>query len=211
MEVQSLIVGQLQTNCYLVFDPKTRETLIIDPGDDGDYIIRKIRDLELKPTMILVTHGHFDHVLAVTELKLAFNIPLLMHKDDLPILKRVQKTTKYFTGSQTDPPTMPDKFIKDGDLITFGKEKLKVIAAPGHTPGGVAFYGSGNLFSGDTLFADGFGRTDFSYASKADLEKSITKILKLPKNTVVYPGHGEGFNLKNPLFFLNEDRVDLID
>jgi len=195
MEVQKLIVGQLQTNCYLVFDSKTKDTLIIDPADDGDYIIRKIKDLGLKPTMILVTHGHFDHVLAVTELKLVFDIPFLMHKADLSILRRVQKTTKYFTGSQTDPPILPDKFLKAGDLIDFGKEKLRVIETPGHTPGGVAFYGKKILFTGDTIFADAVGRTDFSYGSKEELRKSILKLLKLPGRTTVYPGHGPSITL----------------
>ena len=213
MEVQRIIVGQLQTNCYLVFNPKTKDTLIIDPGDDGDYIIRKIEDLELKPKMILITHGHFDHVLAVTELKLAFGIPFLMHKADLFILRRVQETTRYFTGSQTDTPLMPDKFIKKNEMIIFGNEKLKVIGTPGHTPGGVSFYGKKILFSGDTLFADGVGRTDFSYGSAKDLKESLKKLFQLPRQTKVYPGHGNSFKLKdyqNPLFFSNEDKIDLI-
>jgi glyoxylase-like metal-dependent hydrolase (beta-lactamase superfamily II) len=195
MEVQQLTVGQLQTNCYLVIDHKTRDTLIIDPGDDGDYILRKISDMNLIPKLIAVTHGHFDHVLAVTELKLAFDVPFWMHKADLPILKSVQKTTKYFTGSQTDPPSLPDKFIKEGEKIIFGHLNLKVIATPGHTPGGVSFYGEKVLFSGDTIFADGVGRTDFSYSSKNELKKSISKLIMLPSSTIVYPGHGPSTTL----------------
>lgn len=190
MEVQRLIVGQLQTNCYLVFDSKKKDALIIDPADDGDYIIRKIKDLDLIPKLIVATHGHFDHVLAVTELKLAFGIPFWLHRADLTILKRVQPTVKYFTGGQTDPASRPDKFIKGGDLIRFGQKSLKVINCPGHSPGGVALVGKGVLFSGDTLFANGVGRTDFSYSSKIDLDKSIAKLLSLPKNTIIYPGHG---------------------
>ncbi len=98
MEVFSLIVGQLQTNCYLLSDLLTKECFIIDPGDEADFIIGKIISLGLRPKMILATHGHFDHVLAATELKLAFNIPFSLHKKDLFILKRMRQTAKYFTG-----------------------------------------------------------------------------------------------------------------
>lgn len=183
MKVQRLIVGLLQTNCYLVWDENTLEGMIIDAGDDGDFIINKIKDLNIIPILIIATHGHFDHVLAVTELKLAFQIPFFMHRADLPI---------YFRSSKTDPPSMPDKYLKEGDLIKFGQQILKVIATPGHTPGGIALYSKKILFSGDTIFAHGdVGRTDYSYASTLQLEKSIHKLLKLPPNTRVYPGHGE--------------------
>jgi len=191
MKIEKLVVGQLQTNCYLVWDEKSREAVIIDPADDADYIIRKIQDFKLKPKLILATHGHFDHVLAVPELKLAYGIPFLMHKADLFLLKRSKETAKYFTGAQADPPLMPNKFIKEGDLIKFGKEKLKVIETPGHSPGGVSFLSRGIVFDGDTLFHQGIGRYDFSYASKEDLFDSIKKLLKLPDKTRVYPGHGE--------------------
>ncbi len=229
MEIEKLVVGQLQTNCYLAWDKSSGKGIVIDPGDDGDYLIRRIRDLEVKPKLIVATHGHFDHVLAVPELKLAFKIPFLMNKKDLFLLKRSAETAHYFTGRVAVPPLMPDKFIKQGDLIKFGKEKLKVIETPGHSPGGVALYsgprhhsGSGTkedtsevkpgkiqddtsevvpgkhlraetkeiLFSGDTLFCQGVGRTDFSYGSAKDLEKSIKKLLKLPGKPCVYPGHG---------------------
>lgn len=191
MKIERLIVGQLQTNCYLVWDEGSGEAIIIDPGDDGDYVIRKIQDFELKPKLILATHGHFDHVLAIPELKLAFGIPFLMHEADLFLLKRSRETAKYFTGGEADPPLMPDKFFKEGDLIKFGEEKLKVMETPGHSPGGVSFYSRGLVFDGDTLFYRGIGRYDFSYASKDNLFKSIEELIKLPEETIVYPGHGE--------------------
>lgn len=194
MRIERLVVGQLATNCYLVWDEKTQEAIIIDPGDAADFIIRKIQDFNLKPKLIIVTHGHFDHVLAAAELKLVFQVPFLMNKKDLAILKRMKESTRYFTGIIPDlPPPRVDKFIKEGDIIKFGKENLKVIETPGHSPGGVALYnrGEGVLFSGDTLFQQGVGRTDFSYASEKDLIKSIKKLFKLPPQTKVYPGHGE--------------------
>jgi len=192
MKIERLIVGQLQTNCYLVWDEENGEAVIIDPGDDGDYIIRRIQDFNLKPKLIVATHGHVDHVLAVTELKLAFSIPFWMHKADLFLIKRTRASAKYWFGVEADPPPKVDQFIQEGDLIKFGKEKLKVLETPGHSPGGVAFWERGVVFAGDTLFYQGVGRTDFSYASEADLVNSIkNKLFKLPDEIVVFPGHGE--------------------
>ena len=193
MKVEKVVVGQLQTNCYLVWDKESLETVIIDPGDDADYILRKVNDFNLSPRFILTTHGHFDHVLGATELKLALNIPFLIHQKDLFLLKRAGKTAKFFTGREEESVLPADGFIKEGNEIKFGKESLKVIETPGHTPGSVSFYSSGFLFSGDLIFAEGVGRTDFAYSSKQELENSIKKILKLPSQTIIYPGHGEEF------------------
>ena len=193
MKIEQVVVGQLQTNCYLVWNEESLEAVIIDPGDDADYIIRRINDFNLSPQFILATHGHFDHVLGVMELKLAFNIPFLIHQKDLFLIKRAGKTAKFFTGKEEEPFLPPDKFIKEGDKIRFGKESLKAIETPGHTPGSVSFYSPGFLFSGDLIFAEGVGRTDFTYSSKQELESSIKKILKLSSHTIIYPGHGEEF------------------
>ena len=193
MKVEKVVVGQLQTNCYLVWDEESLEGVIIDPGDDADYILRRVGDFNLSLRFILATHGHFDHILGVTELKLALNIPFLIHQKDLFLLKRAGKTAKFFTGVEAGPVLPPDKFIKEGDKIKFGKESLRVIETPGHTPGSISFYSLGFLFSGDLIFAEGVGRTDFTYSSKEELQKSIEKVLKLPKETIIYPGHGEEF------------------
>lgn len=191
MRVERLQVGLLSTNCYLVWEESTFQAIIIDPGDDADYIIRKIQDFNLQPKFIIATHGHFDHVLAVAELKLAFNIPFLLHRVDLPLLKRAAASAKYFIGVTADPVLLADKFLKEGDLIKFGQEKLKVLATPGHTPGGISLFGNGVVFDGDTLFYQAIGRTDFRYASKAMLITSIrNKLFKLPDETIVCPGHG---------------------
>ena len=199
MKIEKLIVGQLQTNCYLVIairqlaeKQSRRECLIIDPGDDADYIISRIRDLEVKPIGIVATHGHFDHLLAATELKLAFNIPFYLHKADLPILKRTQPTAKYFTGLEVDPPPEVDCYLKEGHFIKVGGIKIKVMETPGHTPGSISLYIKGKIFVGDLLFAGGgVGRTDLQGGDAKLLDASIKKILKLPKNTIIYPGHGE--------------------
>jgi hydroxyacylglutathione hydrolase len=192
--VKKLVVGQLETNCYLVFDSKTRKAIIIDPGDDADYIIRILSDLEVKPLKIVATHGHLDHILAVTELKLAYNIPFLIHRADEFLLKRVRPTTKHFLGTEADPTLPVDDYLKEGDKLAIDNCELKIITTPGHTPGSVSLYSkkAGIVFVGDLIFAGGgLGRTDFQYASFDDLKKSIEKILKLPKETIVYSGHGE--------------------
>jgi len=193
MEIEKLIVGQLQTNCYLVWEEETKKGLIIDPGDDAEYILNRIKDLEIKPEMILATHGHFDHVLGVFELKIALKIPFLIHPKDLFLLKRDDKTADWFTGIKDGFVPSADGFLKGNEKISFGKNsQLKVIETPGHSPGGVAFFSRGVVFSGDTLFKQGVGRTDFSYCSQADLIDSIkNKLFKLPDKTIVYPGHGE--------------------
>ena len=198
MDVLTLPVGPLQTNCYLASCPKTKEAIIIDPGDSGDFISQKILDLKLQPKVIVATHGHVDHIVAVIELKLAFNIPFLVHKKDLFLLKRNKETIEYFLGFNPYPElfqwknaeTIVDQYIKEGDIMPFSKQKLKVIETPGHTPGGVCLYTKGILFSGDTLFKNGVGRSDLSYSSKEDLEASLQKLSKLPPKTIVYPGHG---------------------
>lgn len=190
MEIEKLVVGQLDTNCYLVWCKKTKEALIIDPGDEGNYVSEKILAKNLKPKAIVATHGHFDHVLAVTELKLAFNIPFYLNQKDQPFLDRIEKTTEHFAHFRSDPPPKVDVFLKDKDTIHFGNQTLQVIETPGHTPGGISLYSKGVLFSGDTLFARGVGRTDFSYSSDKDLKASVKKLLKLPPETEVYPGHG---------------------
>lgn len=191
MKVEQLVVGQLKTNCYLVWDEDSSEGIIIDPGDDADYIIRKISDYKIIPKLIIATHGHFDHILGILELKLAFSIPFWVNRLDLFLLKRSSQTAQYFLGVSVDLPAIPDNFLKEGDIIRFGKEKLVVWETSGHTPGSICLLGKGVIFSGDTVFAEGFGRTDFSYSSKRNLEKSLQRILQLPMDTVVYPGHGE--------------------
>lgn len=193
MEIKRLIVGLLQTNCYLVWEKRTKKGIIIDPGDDAEYIINRIKDLEIKPQSILATHGHFDHVLAVFELKLAFKIPFLIHHHDLFLLKRAGRTADWFTGIKDGFVPSVDRFLKEKEFISFGQNsQLKVIETPGHSPGGVAFFSRGVLFSGDTLFKEGVGRTDFSYCSQVDLINSIkNKLFKLPDETIVYSGHGE--------------------
>lgn len=197
LKIHRLPVGQLQTNCYLVID--SGKVLIIDPGDDADYIQRIISDLEVKPTQIIATHGHYDHILAAGELKLAYNIPYLMHKQDVFLLKRMKNSARHFSGISAGPTPKVDKYLDQGDDLKIGNCKLKIIYTPGHTPGSVSLYSKKDkvLFVGDVIFAGGgIGRTDFAYSSLSDLKKSIKRLIKLPASTVFYPGHGEETSIK---------------
>lgn len=201
IKIETLIVGQMQTNCYLVWEEKQRNCLIIDPGDDADFIISRLSALNLKPQAILATHGHFDHILGVQELKLAYNIPFYLHKKDLGILKRMAKTAKYFTNLEVDPPAQVDHFLYEGQLITVGDHKLQVKSTPGHTQGSISFILNDNkqkyIFCGDLLFKNGGqGRTDLEGGDYHQLRQSIKKILKFSPKTIIYPGHGGPTNVR---------------
>lgn len=186
MEIKTLSVGQLQVNCYLVWDRDTYDCLIIDPGDEADFITTEIINLKLKPQAILLTHGHYDHVLACLELKLNFNIPIFLDPKDNFLYQNAAESAGHWSNSKAlkQPLTKPLP-----EKINLGKEFFKVIRTPGHTPGSVCFYCSPHLFVGDTIFEDGVGRTDFSYSSSADLKRSINNIFQLPDETLIYPGH----------------------
>lgn len=210
MKVERLVVGQLQTNCYLVWDKSSGEGVIIDPGDDADLIINRLRDLEIKPLFILATHGHFDHVLASLELKLALGIPFLVHQKDLFLLKRAVDSASHFTDNKEALLPLADKYLQGKEIIIFGSSQLEVQELPGHTPGGVVFLGKNVVFSGDSLFYHGIGRTDLSYSSKKDLLEGVhNKLFILPEETIVYPGHGEETTIGEEENFKKKSNLDL--
>ncbi|KKR80605.1 MAG: Metallo-beta-lactamase family protein [Candidatus Daviesbacteria bacterium GW2011_GWA1_41_61] len=191
MKIIPLIVGQLKTNCYLV--EASGNVGIIDPGDDGEYIIDQIAKLNLKPFWVAATHGHFDHVLAVSEIALTCKIPFYIHPKDLFLLKQAKNSAEHFTAVKADPLLVEPFPFPEEKTLSLGEEKLEVIETPGHTPGGVCLYSKKDhlLVCGDLLFAGGIvGRTDLRYASFSQLAKSVKKILKLAGRTMVYPGHG---------------------
>lgn len=192
MQIITLVVGQVRTNCYLVED--SGEVGIIDPGDDGNFLIQKIQDMGVEPVWVLATHGHFDHILAVTEIALTYKIPFYLHPNDNFFLRRAKETAEYFLGIPADPVLVDPTPITEKTKLSIGKVNFQVIKTPGHSPGGICLYDKKDkaLFSGDLIFSRGLvGRTDFEYCSKEDLKRSVKRVLKLPEDTVVYPGHGE--------------------
>lgn len=195
LRVITLTVGQMATNCYLLADSETNTCVIVDPGDEAEYITDKITSLALTPTHIVATHGHFDHIMAAFALKANFNIPFLMNGNDMFLADRMQATARHFLGvTAIDPPPTIDVSIADKDILDLGKIGIAVVGLSGHTPGSVGLYEkkSGIMLTGDTLFADGaVGRTDHEYADRKKLKLAITKILRLPGDTRLLPGHGE--------------------
>ncbi len=198
MQIVTLKVGAIRTNCYLLIS--NNEVGIIDPGDDGDYIIRIIEEKKLRPLWVLATHAHFDHVLAVNDLVLTYDILFYMHPSDNFLLQRAKSSAEHFTRVKTQEIMVDFKPVKEDMVLSVGDETLKVFETPGHSPGGISLYSKKDnaLFCGDLMFYGGaVGRTDMGYASSDDLKKSIKKMLKLPDETIIYPGHGRP-TTKNP-------------
>lgn len=193
MKVITLIVNEMQTNCYILIDDNTNESVIIDPSDNSEAILNELTKNNCKPVAILLTHGHFDHIGAVEKLRAALNIPVYAHEDEEVILNSsMANISAAFGGKKLE--VKADKLFKDNDTFKFGDTVLKVIHTPGHTPGGVCYYceKDGILFSGDTLFLLSIGRTDFPYGSEKALIDSIKdKLFLLPDETKVFTGHGD--------------------
>lgn len=194
---KKLTVGSLQTNCYLYY-LKNKNCIIIDPGDDAEYIIDSIQKYELKPVAIVATHGHFDHLLSVSQLKETFNIPFLISKKDVFLVSSMRDRAKHWLSRKIFEinPSVDGYLLDKLEIEGF---KISVLSTPGHTPGSVCLYDKDQniLFTGDLIFSDGnIGRYDFSYSNKLDLENSIQLILQLQNETKVCPGHGEETSIK---------------
>lgn len=200
IELVALTVGQMRANCYLIIENKKRKCLIIDAGDDADYIETIIREKGLFPQAILATHGHFDHLMAAAQLQLNFKIPFMIHKDDVFLINNMSKSARHFLKIESGPPPLINSYLDQKIGVNLEGISLKVIETPGHTPGSVCLYfkRDGFILCGDLMFEGGsVGRTDFSYSNHAMLERSIGKILHLPSDVVLYPGHGSQTTIKD--------------
>ena len=192
MKIMTTVVGPVGANCYFLKNEENGEALIIDPGGDAERLISLIAKTELKPVAILYTHGHFDHVGAGAKLAEQYGIKRFVHELDLPVLRDPEMNVSWMMGEKDVFDA--DETFKDGDILKLAGMEIKCIHTPGHTPGGACFYieKEGVLFSGDTLFCESVGRTDFKGSSARDIVSSIKDILfKLPDMTIVYTGHGE--------------------
>lgn len=201
MKYETLVVGALETNCYLAFCPETRISAVIDPGADPEKIIQAIAELELKPVLLINTHGHVDHVGANKDIKDKYSVPLCIHEADQKMLGSVlQSGLSFLLGAKASPEA--DRFLEDGEILDIGHQQLAVIHTPGHSPGSISLKSNGLIFTGDTLFSGGVGRTDLPGGSWKELEKSINeRILRFPDDVLILPGHG-------PTTTVGQERAD---
>ena len=192
MKILRFSLGQLATNCYFLI--REKKCLIIDPADEAGFILEQLQRMNLVLIGMLITHGHFDHLMAAGEVQRSFKIPLYISSKDHFLVDRLAETAQYFLGYK--PIILPIKIIKNFErdgLMEIENFKWQIFFTPGHTPGSCCFYFPDEkiIFTGDTLFKNGIGRYDFSYSNKKDLKNSLRRILSLPEEVTVYPGHGE--------------------
>lgn len=207
MKIETLTVGPLGVNCYILYD-ENGKGVVVDPGDEGAQIMATIKRLGIEVTHIINTHGHFDHIGANGYIKDATDAPLLIHAGDAEMLGRADMAAARF-GLKVDPSPEADTVISDGDTIESGELKLNVIHTPGHSPGGVCLHAGEILITGDTLFAGSIGRTDLPGGAHEQLLESVrSKIFTLENDPEIYPGHGPkssvAFEKGNNPFFTTE-------
>ena len=188
--------GELETNCYLVFDGDGRGAAV-DPGGDAPLILDAIKKYQLKISHVLLTHVHFDHILAAGEVLKATGADLLVPRDDERALSNPALSLLNFTRNSKGPDLKADRLLDDGDEINAGKLVLKVLHTPGHTPGSSCYLCGGLLFSGDTLFECSAGRTDFPGGDSRALLRSLKRLSELEGDYTVLPGHGPSTTLQN--------------
>jgi hydroxyacylglutathione hydrolase len=193
-----LEVGDLQTNCYIFYEASSRHCFIIDPGAEAGKIQALIVKEKLLPQVVLLTHGHPDHMGAAEILMIHFRIPLWIHGlDEKEMRSEAGRGLASMFG--VEPPPQTGRLLNDGDILAVDGLELKVIHSPGHTPGSILLYGEGLLFTGDTLFKEDVGRTDLSGGNEEDLRRSLDRIREFPPRTFILPGHGQCSVLEHEL------------
>ncbi|HOC08136.1 MAG: MBL fold metallo-hydrolase [Clostridiales bacterium] len=209
MILDRITAGIYATNCYVIGCENTRQGIVVDPGGDADRIMQAVEKNGLDIKYIILTHGHFDHIGALKELKDRTKAKVAIHSGDAHMLEDPGKSLAALVGSSSGTVS-PDVLLKDGELLKAGDLEMEIIHTPGHTPGGICIkIGDGVLLSGDTLFAGSVGRTDLPGGDFDSLMHSIkTRLAVLPGDTKVYPGHGVATTIerekeKNP--FLTGD------
>lgn len=190
VRVRRFVLGELETNCYLVWCPRTRQAMVVDPGGETDAVLAAIEQAELSLKVVVNTHGHVDHILGNADLLRATGADLLIGAADAPLLADAAANLSLWLGRPlTAAP--PHRLLHHGDVVELGGARFLVLATPGHTPGSITLYGEGLALTGDTLFAGGIGRTDLPGGDEGVLLASIGReLLALPDETRVLPGHG---------------------
>jgi glyoxylase-like metal-dependent hydrolase (beta-lactamase superfamily II) len=187
--VSALTVGAFQENCYLVSDETAGVAVLIDPGAEADRLISAVERSGREPTAIWLTHAHLDHVGAIAGLERRWKLPVYLHPLDEPLYTMASRQAALY-GIPYEQPPAADRTLGEGDVLDVGSFRFTVMHAPGHAPGHVVIHGHGLAFVGDCLFAGSIGRTDLPLSNPRDLASSLERIVELPDDTVVYPGHG---------------------
>jgi glyoxylase-like metal-dependent hydrolase (beta-lactamase superfamily II) len=190
LKIDSITVGPIQSNCYIVWDEKSREGVVIDPGNEAGRILEKIEEHGVSVGLILCTHGHFDHVGGVSGVKKKTGAKVAIHRGDLDLFMHARHQGMLWGFFNVEQPSPPDVLLEEGDEIAAGDLRFTVLQTPGHSPGGISLYGQGVVFTGDTVFAGSVGRTDLPGGSVDDLKKSFSRLMSLPPETKILPGHG---------------------
>lgn len=189
MKIKKITVGFVRENCYIIFDPNTKDAVVVDPGAEGEEIVENIRELNLRA--IIATHGHIDHIGQVGYLREIFNVPFYLSFKDIFLINQ-ELFPSFAAALEAKPCPSPDFDLDKFDSITIGSIELDIIKTPGHTPGSVSLYNKKDKFIivGDTLFSGSIGRTDLPGGDSKQLADSLKKLMDLPNDTIVYSGHG---------------------
>ena len=193
MKIKKYVVGMIGTNCYLVINEETKETVMVDPGAYPAKVKNAVKEQGLKLKAVLLTHAHFDHIMGLSDVMEDVKVPVYVEEADLPMMTDGESnlSSTYVRGGYRFEEAVP---VSDGQRLEIAGFQFRVIHTPGHTPGGCCYYmeQEGVLFSGDTLFQTSVGRSDFPGGSASALVRSVKeKLLVLPEETHVYPGHME--------------------
>ena len=197
MILKTLVVGLLETNCYILGDEKTKDAVVIDPGEEFEEIDKQLKASALKVKYIVLTHGHFDHTGALARLRESTGAEILIHAEDASMLSSSGQAQPFLLDSGAEP-CAADRTLKEGDKIRFGEATLEVLHTPGHTPGGISLVTDKMIFTGDTLFCGSVGRTDLAGGSFSKLIDSIKgKLLAKGDDYLIYPGHGPATSIED--------------
>ena len=189
MKIDWRTVGAFQENSYLVVDPSTQRAALVDPGAEAEQLVEMVRASRATLEAIWLTHAHIDHIGAIAGVKRIWDVPVHMHPADRPLFDRGAMQAAVY-GLPFEEPPAPERELAEGDILQLGALRFGVLHMPGHAPGHVVFVTDGHMIGGDLLFAGSIGRTDLPFSDPDRMSESLERVIMLPDETVVYPGHG---------------------
>ena len=189
MRIASWVVGPFQENAYLLVNEESSACVLVDPGDEGERLVRQVERSGTTLQAIWITHAHVDHIGGIAAVKRRWDVPVYLHAADRVIYDRGAEVAAAY-GLPFDVPPAPDRELREGDALVLGALRFSVMHTPGHAPGHVTLHGHGVAFVGDCLFAGSIGRTDLPLCDPRALVASLERITALPESTIVHPGHG---------------------